>query len=118
MHSTARFSSIVLGVWLVASAFVWPHSMAQQTNAWVVGILSVAFALLAAGRDELRYLVTALSVWLFASIWVLPSIRVATLWNSGIVAAGLFIFSLIPNLRTGTTRPMGRVGRPIESPSS
>ena len=114
MHTWARYASIVLGLWLVISAFLWPHSMGQQTNAWVVGILTIAFALLAAGRDDLRYLVTALAVWLFASIWVVPSIRIATLWNNGIVAAGLFVFSLIPNLRAGTTRPR-RLVRPAES---
>lgn len=116
MYAWARYVNIVLGVWLVISAFIWPHAMAQQTNAWVVGILAVAFALLAAGREQLRYLNTALAMWLFASIWVLPSIRDATLWNSGIVAAGLFVFSLIPNLRTGTARPAApRMGRPAET---
>jgi hypothetical protein len=105
MSTWIRYVNVAIGIWLVVSAFVWPHSGAQQTNAWVVGILAATFAALAVERDELRYLDTALAVWLFASIWVLPSIRVETLWNSGIVAVGLFIFSLIPNLRTGTTRP-------------
>jgi hypothetical protein len=107
MNNWLRYANIVLGVWLVISTFIWPHSLAEQTNAWVVGILAATFAALAVERDELRYIDTALSVWLFASIWVLPSIRVATLWNSGVVAAGLFIFSLIPNMRTGTSRPTG-----------
>jgi hypothetical protein len=109
MNRWPRYANIVLGLWLVVASFLWPHSGPEQTNAWVVGILAAAFAALALERDELRYLNTALGVWLFASMWVLPSIRVATLWNSGIVAAGLFVFSLIPNLRTGTARPMGRM---------
>lgn len=111
MNAWARYMNVILGIWLVISAFIWPHALAQQTNAWVVGILAAVFAFLAAGRDQARYLNTALALWLVASIWVLPSISVATLWNSGIVAAGLFVFSLIPNLRT-TVPP---VRRPVET---
>jgi hypothetical protein len=109
MSAWPRTSIIALGIWLVVSSFLWPHTMAEQTNAWVVGVLAATFAVLATDRDELRYIDTALSVWLFASIWVLPSLRVATLWNSGTVAVGLFVFSLIPNLRTGSARPVDRV---------
>jgi hypothetical protein len=112
MNAWVRYMNVILGVWLVLSAFMWPHTMSHQTNAWVVGILAIAFAVIATRRDEARYLNTALSVWLFASIWFLPSIDIATLYNAGIVAVAMFIFSLIPNTRSMTEGPMRRTGHP------
>ena len=97
MNLLARYINLLLGVWLVISAFVWQHTIEQQTNAWIVGVLVAVFALVAIGRERARYLNTLLSVWLFASIWVLPTVAEATQWNHGLVALAVFIFSLVPN---------------------
>ena len=75
--TTARIVNIILGIWLVVSAFLWPHSYAQMNNAWIVGVLCVAFALVAMRVPEARYLNTLLAVWLFISVWALP-MRTAT----------------------------------------
>jgi len=45
--TTARIVNIVLGVWLFISAFLWPHTYAQMTNTWILGVLCVVFALVA-----------------------------------------------------------------------
>ena len=37
----ARIVNLVLGIWLFISAFVWPHSTAQMTNTWILGVLTV-----------------------------------------------------------------------------
>jgi hypothetical protein len=97
MNLLARYINLLLGVWLVISAFVWRHTIEQQTNAWIVGVLVAVFALVAIGRERARYLNTLLSVWLLASIWVLPTVAEATQWNHGLVAMAVFIFSLVPN---------------------
>ncbi len=73
--TTARIVNIVLGIWLFVSAFIWPHSYAQMTNTWIVGLLCVAFALIAMRVPEVRYLNTLLAVWLFISVWALPRIQ-------------------------------------------
>jgi heme A synthase len=110
MNNWARYVNIVLGVWLVISAFAWPHTVSQQTNAWVVGLLVATIALVAIARDRVRYLNTALAVWLFISIWALPGVYMATAWNSALVAIGIFMFSLVPDIRGRTlpTRPIAQ----------
>jgi len=96
---TARIVNVVLGVWLFVSAFLWPHSPPQFTNTWVMGVLAVAFALIALGFPQARYLNTPLAVWLFDSVFVLPTENLDTLWNNLLVAVGLFVFSLVPGPR-------------------
>jgi uncharacterized membrane protein len=92
-----RVANIILGVWLVVSAFLWPHSPSQSTNTWVLGVLCASFALIALAVPKVRYLNTALAVWLFISAWVLPRVSAATVWNNVLVAIAIFLFSLAPS---------------------
>ena len=59
-----RVANIILGIWLFISAFAWPHTYAQMTNTWIVGLLCVVFAVIAMRVPEARYLNTVLSIWL------------------------------------------------------
>jgi hypothetical protein len=95
--SAARAVNVILGIWLFLSAFLWPHSAAQRTNTWILGVLCVAFALSAMRSPESRYLNTILAIWLFISVWALPSISIATQWNNAIVAIAIFVASLVPS---------------------
>jgi hypothetical protein len=87
----------VLGAWLFISAFAWPHSTAQMTNTWIVGVLCVLFALISVAVPWVRHLNTALAVWLFISTWALPSISPGTIWNNVLVAIAMFVVSLTPS---------------------
>jgi hypothetical protein len=108
-QNPARMINLALGVWLFISAFAWPHSHAQMTNTWIIGVLCVVFAIVAMATPPARYLITALSVWLFVSAWVLPSMNVGTIWNNVLVAVASFIVSLIPSGPVGsTTFPSGK----------
>lgn len=104
----ARAVNVVLGVWLFISAFVWRHSPQQLTNTWILGVLCVAFALIAIAVPEARYLNTALAVWLFISAFVLPRVSLGTVWNNALVAVAIFYVSLVP---TGARPPLLR--RPV-----
>lgn len=102
-----RVASVILGIWLFISAFIWPHTYEQMTNNWILGVLCVAFGLIAMRIPEVRYLNTILAVWLFISAWVLPTLQV-TRWNNAIVAIALFFVSLTPGYaspRQPTARP-------------
>jgi hypothetical protein len=94
--AAARLVNVVLGVWLVISAFAWPHSYAQQTNTWILGLLCVVFALVAFYDPVVRYLNTVLATWLFISCWALPQLSLGTLWNNALVAIAIFFVSLLP----------------------
>ena len=107
--TTARIVNIILGIWLVVSAFLWPHSYAQMNNAWIVGVLCVAFSLVAMRVPEARYLNTLLAVWLFISVWALPVRTATTQWNNAIVAIAVFLVSLAPAyLERPGSRPLSR----------
>jgi hypothetical protein len=100
----ARVVNALLGIWLIVSAFAWPHSPAQMTNAWIVGIVAAVFALGALLVDaRIRYLNTVVAIWLFISVWALPGAQPATAWNSIIVAFVLFVLSM-PASGAGTLR--------------
>jgi len=107
----ARVANIVVGVWLFISAFLWRHSPAQMTNTWVLGLLCVAFALVALAVPEARYLNTALSIWLFLSAFVLPRVSQLTVWNNVISAVAIFLLSLAPaEVAPGVRRPVRHGG--------
>ena len=92
----ARWVNLVLGVWLFISAFIWPHTSAQLTNTWILGVLCVIFALIAMSTPTARWLNTILSIWLFISVWALPHQNLGTMWNNALVAIVVFAASLVP----------------------
>ncbi len=96
-NRAARGVNYLLGIWLFLSAFVWDHGIAQRTNTWILGVLCVAFALIAIHTPAVRRLNTALSIWLFISVWALPHHSRATMWNNAIVAIVVFLLSLVPS---------------------
>jgi hypothetical protein len=111
----ARTLSIILGVWLFISAFIWPHSDAQRTNTWIMGLLCVVFAMAALRMPEVRFANTVLAIWLFISAFALPALSAATVWNNALVAIAIFIASLVPNVMEEerfTRRPMLPTRRP------
>lgn len=93
----ARIVNLLLGVWLFISAFVWPHTHAQMTNTWILGVLTVIFALVAMRVPKVRYLNSLLSVWLFISAFALHRLNNGTAWNNAILAIVIFFLSLVPS---------------------
>jgi hypothetical protein len=111
-QSADRVVAIVAGIWLFISAFIWQHTMAQMTNTWIIGVLFVLFALLSYRWSEARYVNAAIAVWLFISVWALPTRLIGTQWNNAVVAIIVFVASLAPGLpRTGTPAALGRDDR-------
>ena len=84
-HRTARYLNIALGIWLVVSAYLWPHSSAQLANVWIAGLLVARLAALAIATPGVRYFNTAVGAWLILSPVVLPRVSTATAWNNVLV---------------------------------
>jgi hypothetical protein len=101
----ARLINALLGLWLFLSAVMWPHTPAQRTNAWVVGMLAVTAALAGlTGRKAGRLINAALGAWLIISAILLPRLSPATFWNHLLVGAALALFAMVshlPELRRG-----------------
>jgi len=93
--TTARLIHIVLGVWLIASAFLWPHDVVQGTNTWVTGALCAACALLEVKVPQARYFNAMLGAYLFSSTWFLPG-SMGTLMNNLLVAIAIFFTAALP----------------------
>jgi hypothetical protein len=94
-NETARAINALCGAWLLLSAFLWTHSEAQFRNAIVVGVMAIIAAVSAAAKPPLRYLNSILGVWLLVSVWTLPRMSMATLWNDVLIGAALITFSLV-----------------------
>jgi lysylphosphatidylglycerol synthetase-like protein (DUF2156 family) len=94
---TTRIFNALIGVWLFATAFMWPHSQPEMTVTIVAAILTFALALLAIYTGAARYLNAVVAVLLFLSALTIPSLAKATQWNNTIVAVAIFVAALVDN---------------------
>ena len=93
-----RAINAVLGLWLFFSTFLWPHTAAQRTTGWTVGLLAVTAAL--AGLSGYRWgrsVNAALGGWLIVSAILLPRAQIATFWTELVVGFGLVFLSMLPS---------------------
>lgn len=103
----ARIISIIAGVWLFISAFVWPHSEPQFVNTWIIGAATAIVAAIGRAVPSIRYVNTALAAWLFISAWALQTNSPGTTWNNVIVAVVIFVASLTGTSLGGRITPSG-----------
>jgi hypothetical protein len=103
----ARTANLLLGGWLVFSAFAWDRG-APRVNAAVVGYLVFVFALLATALDGVRALSSALGLWLLASVWLVPAANQVMRWNTGLVGVTVLLLSLVSS-RGGVRAPPVRM---------
>ena len=87
------------GAWLIASGFLWPHSLFQGINTWVVGLLAIAGAMLAAVAPITRYWNALLAIWLFVSAYAGPTTSRGTVWNNALLAIAMFIVACWPRTK-------------------
>ena len=91
---SSRYLNIIVGLWLFISAFVWPHSAAQFTNTWIMGIIVAAVAAIALAWPAIRYLNTLAGAWLIISAFAMPAVTSGTRWNNFIVGVVVVVLSL------------------------
>ncbi len=106
----ARIANLILGVWLFISAFLWPHSRAEMTNTWIMGVIIAVFALIAMRAPQARWVNTAAAIWTFIAVWALPHSNVGTQWNNALVAIVVFLLSLVPGVGERGFRQPVRTG--------
>ena len=68
-----------------------------MTNTWILGVLTVIFALVAMRFPPVRYLNTILAIWLFISAFALHRLNNGTVWNNALLAIVIFFLSLVPS---------------------
>ena len=93
---TARLFNALVGIWLFATGFMWPHTPAQKTVTIVAASLTFVLAILANFTSVARSLNPCVAILLFVmSTMSLPTLRLATLWNNTIVAIVILVVSLV-----------------------
>jgi hypothetical protein len=93
----SRYWNIVLGIWLFISAFAWPHSQAQLTNTWIMGVIVVVASAISLRAPAARYVNTVVGAWLIISSFALPRVSTGTTWNNFLVGLLVLLLSLAPS---------------------
>jgi hypothetical protein len=105
-----RWANFLIGIWLIISAFAWPHTAGAQANTWILGVLIAIASVWALYTPGARFLNTIFAIWLFFATLVLYRASSATVWHNVIAAVAVFVLSLIPSpparARTGGQRPL------------
>jgi hypothetical protein len=91
-----RIANAILGAWLLASAFLWPHTSIQLVNMCAIGVLAVVVALLGTRYPTLRYVNAVLALWLLVSGWAGQVATEVMAWNATLVAFAMFALSVLP----------------------
>lgn len=90
-------ASIAAGLWLVASAFAWPHGDASRTNSWFVGLLIVAGGAWGLREPVGRLLNTLLASWLVFSTLAISPRSELTFWHNLALGVLVLVLSLLPS---------------------
>ena len=100
-----RWVSLVIGAWVFISAFVWPHTVGERADTWILGALIFLTSIGAMYAPGVRFLNTLFAVWLFFATLIIGHTQPGTVWSNCIAAVIVFIMSLIPS--HSTTVPAG-----------
>lgn len=90
--------AMIAGLWLVLTAFVWPHSSAVFANDVIVGGAIIVVGLVSLRFHVFRFAHLALAVWLGISVFVLPHSTPLTVGHDLIIALFVAADSLVPGL--------------------
>lgn len=93
----ARLTNVVLGIWLLISAFSWAHSPASRTNTSILGAIIALLSLSALRAPSARFGSAVAAVYLFVSTLALTQYSRGTVWNNVVIAIAVFVFSLVPS---------------------
>lgn len=92
-RTAAIIAQILMGAWLVVSAFWWPHSAEQFVIALMGGLLCGFFAVGAIGRPRRGSGSYLVAVLLLAGSVFLPALKNLTLINHVILALAIVVCS-------------------------
>ena len=92
---SARILNVLLGTWLVISAFAWRHSPVQFWAALICGAVTIVLTLASFYTPGLRYLIAVFAVMLFVeSITAAAGFR-RTSWHDAIIAGAIFVAAML-----------------------
>ncbi len=90
-----RGLNVLLGAWLFASAFLWPHHDNEAFNEWLCGLFISASALCAFWAPPFRWVNAGIAVWLAASTLILGYASRVTRIHDLVLAGAVFVISMV-----------------------
>jgi len=96
---TLRFLNVLLGVWLVLSAFILPHTFDEAMVAWILGALIALSSATSFVAHEISYIDAIFAVLLGASALVLSKAPAVTRINEGGIALAVLVLSILLSRR-------------------
>lgn len=92
----ARILQIVIGLWIVASAFIWPHAKPQTVALVAGGVLVVVTTVIAGIFDQLRALVGMAGLWTLIAVLTTPGGGIATVLSTVYSVVLLMALCMLP----------------------
>lgn len=102
-----RGLQVLIGVWLILSAFLWPHLRLQAMVVWAAGGLTVLIAAASIFVQPLRLLLGLVAIWLIIGTFIQPAL-IGTLVNNLFCAVAILALSFLP---PGNVRLFRRMDR-------
>ncbi len=101
-----RIFNILIGIWLVISAFAWLHSPVQFWAALICGAVTILLTLGTFYVPGLRYLVAVFAMFLFVeSLTAAAGFRRAA-WHDAIISIAIFLAALLSRGPTHARRDL------------
>ena len=103
--------NVALACWLIVSTFAFEQSATSFVLCWLTAIVVSVIATVSPARPGVRYVITFLAFALFWCAILLPDASVAAMVNNALVAAVLFLLSMVRP--TSSRKPE----KPVEAPA-
>jgi hypothetical protein len=87
--------TILLGMWLIFSAFAWPNHQPLEACIIAAGAGFAIFGALSTKFAWARGAVVALTVLLFLALVLFKPANTFTFWNNALTALVIFVLSLV-----------------------
>lgn len=97
-HDWARYARLVLGAWLVISAFSWSHPPPTASNTWILGLIVIIATLATLHAQPARWIDRSAAAALVILSLPLARFSAATALHNILVAAALVWLSFAPEL--------------------
>ncbi len=94
-----RVISLMMGVWLFLSAFLWPHNGAVALTTWIPGLVIAAAAVAAVAAPPLRYVNVVLGLWVLAAAVANGADDIVM--NNGLVGLTVLVAAFLPPVPRG-----------------
>ncbi len=97
--------NVALGAWLMASSWLIDERPMARNSARLAGFAIAVLSAIGFFRDEMRFVVTGVAIFLGFSAGGVFNLAGGALWNQLLVAGAVFLLALLPVFRPTDEQP-------------